>query len=98
MPRLSVYKYTLEIADRQELDLPVGAKILSVQTQHGQPRLWALVDTKEERLETRVLRMAGTGHPIIERNMLHFISTVLTDGGALVFHFFEVGKEVVDGY
>lgn len=88
----SVYKYTLEEADRMELDLPVGAEILSIQYQHGQPRLWALVDTAETRTETRFLRMAGTGHAIMEGG-LKFISTVVTEGGMLVFHFFElVGK------
>lgn len=39
-------KYTLMTlgSSPQILDLPEGAEILDVQMQHGQARLWALVD------------------------------------------------------
>ena len=91
-----VHKYTLEISSKpQTLDLPVGAEILDIQMQHGQPRLWALVDPTETEPEERVFRMTGTGWPIdapIDENMRH-VATVQADDGMLVWHFFEEVKK-----
>lgn len=41
-----IFKYQLEITDRQTILLPHDAEILSVQVQNQKPCLWAKVDEK----------------------------------------------------
>ena len=86
----SVYKYTIPVEDYFSLDLPKGAKILTVQEQHGKPQLWALVKRGEPN-ETRNFRLAGTGHPIKESpEMLNYIGTFQIAGGSFIGHIFEI--------
>lgn len=82
-----VYKYPVLLSDRFHLDLPVGAKILSVNIQHGNPQMWALVDP-DCPLERRFFRLAGTGHPI-EDTVVEHVGTFRIANGDLVFHLFE---------
>lgn len=84
-----VWKYRITPEDNQSIHLPVGAEVLSVQTQNGSPELWCLCNPKETNYETRHFRLAGTGHPIEEANLV-FIGTFQLDEGSLVFHLFEV--------
>lgn len=84
----SIWKFQLSVTDIQSLYIPADAKILSVQVQHGEPCVWALVDT-DKRDESRVLRTFGTGHPIGTSDNLVFIGTYQLHGGGLVFHVFE---------
>lgn len=90
---LTVYKYPLILDDWQDIDLPVGARSLAVQMQHGVPQLWALVDPAAP-LVPRRFRIAGTGHPInlgADGTRLDYIGTFQLQAGALVFHLFELG-------
>jgi hypothetical protein len=84
----TVYKYPLLVADTQAVDLPLGAQILSVQAQRGDFCLWALVDPKARKV-SRHIAIHGTGHPVA-RGQLRHINTFQMDGGALVFHAFEI--------
>ncbi len=87
---IAVYKYYVPVSDRFSLELPIGARPLSVQVQIDAVQLWALVDT-EAKLETQRFRLAGTGHPIDEpADRLEFIDTFQLQGGSLVFHVFRV--------
>ena len=70
--------------------MPKGAEILTVQSQHDVPQLWALVDPTQP-TEERCIEIFGTGHPIrydmgVERK---YIGTFQVDGGQYVFHAFE---------
>lgn len=85
----TVFKYSLMVCDTQNIQLPVGSEILHVQEQHGQWQLWALVDPHCGVFEMRNIRIAGTGHPITQP-IKRFINTFTMEGGALVFHAFEV--------
>ena len=86
----SVYKYIIKPDDYFELQLPKNAKVLSVQEQHGNICLWALVEPGSP-TETRKFRFAGTGHPIHEtKSSLKFIGTFQMYNGDLVFHIFEI--------
>lgn len=89
----TIWKTALEITDRQEIKMPVGAKILSVQMQKGVVCLWYLFnsDLVIPVSEDRVILIAGTGNPFTEQRG-PFIGTIQQAGGALVWHVFE-GKE-----
>lgn len=83
----TIWKYELEITDRQTILMPAKARILSVQVQHERLCLWALVNpvlTKEE----RHFEVFGTGHPVPNRRRA-YLGTVQISGGSLVFHVFE---------
>jgi hypothetical protein len=87
----TIYKYELNIEDMVELQLPKGAKILSVQSQNDKPVLWCLVDTEAPK-ENRMFRLAGTGHEIGKEieNRIEFIGTFQILNGAFVGHLFEI--------
>lgn len=87
----SIYKYQLSVTDTQTIELPVGAEILTVQTQNEMPCLWALVNPNEIKKEIHVFEIFGTGNPVnyeigVSRR---YISTFQLGGGQLVFHVFE---------
>lgn len=84
----TVWKYEIPGTDRFTLELPKGARLLSIQPQGNQVCLWALVDPAQPK-EARLFRLAGTGHPIEELDRLTFVATFQIHGGALVFHVFE---------
>jgi len=69
------------------IEIPVGAKILTVQEQYGEPKLWALIDPTAAK-ESRRFLVYGTGHKITEENGI-YIGTFQLDNGYLVFHAFE---------
>jgi hypothetical protein len=84
-----IYKYPLAPADRQTVELPKGARMLSVGDQGGSVFLWALVNP-ELPTTNRKIRCIGTGHPIAKIDPdIRFLGTVMLLGGSLVFHFFE---------
>ncbi len=85
-----VFKYPVRVDDHLTIELPRGAELLSFQCQGEQPCLWALVDPKAEMVK-RYFRFVGTGHPIEEPSeVLRFIGTAQMQGGALIWHMFEV--------
>lgn len=84
----TVYKYPLEITDEQELEIPAGAKILSVQFQGGQLCLWAEVNPKHEMVRL-IIDIEGTGHPLHPKRK--YIGTV--QQGPFVWHVYERGQQ-----
>lgn len=75
---------------RSFVEMPIGAEILTVQTQDEEPCIWALVNP-ENSIEKRYIEVFGTGHHVpcdmgIERK---YIGTFQLRGGSLVFHVFE---------
>ena len=83
-----IFKYQLQINDLQNLNLPVGAKILSVQAQRGIPCLWALVDDSEKEYSDVKVSMYGTGHPISEKELKNKMFAGTVQIGELVLHVF----------
>ena len=87
----AIWKYQLHLTDRQSVEMPSGAKILSVAEQEETLCLWALVDTKAPFYEMRQIEIVGTGNPIPslappqERT---FIGTVVTQ--PFVWHVFSL--------
>lgn len=92
----TVYKYPIQVTDEQGIEMPLGSQILSIhsQTLPFGPKdealcLWALVNIDENRKETRMLRIVGTGHPFEDVDKYKFICTTQQDSGRLVWHIFE---------
>ncbi len=83
----TIYKYALSTEDTQLIDMPRHAQVLTVQTQRGEPQLWALVDPHAE-LETRKFYTYGTGHPIDAGNLMDHVGTYQLRDGQFVFHVF----------
>ena len=60
---MKVWKYSLKQVGLQHIQMPVGAKLLSVQAQNGGLSLWVLVDPHQvDDAETRRICIIGTGH------------------------------------
>lgn len=83
----TIWKFPLEIIREQNLMMPEGAEILSVQTQHNSLCLWALVNP-EAPLQRRVIEVFGTGHSISDAER-KYVTTAQRDGGKFVWHIFE---------
>jgi hypothetical protein len=63
-----IFKYEMSIKEKQELELPIGAKIIRVDDVDGKFFLWAIVNApiEDEEIETeiRFLEFYKTGQPI----------------------------------
>jgi len=84
----AVYKYPVEQNNEIVIEIPQYAEILTIQTQYGKPYIWALIDTRMPRVARRFI-LAGTGHPIQNKDELTYIGTFQLEEGSLVFHLFE---------
>lgn len=85
----TIYKYCVGAGDVQ---MPAGAKILSVNAQDGELYLWAEVNT-DQVLEHRTFAVFGTGWEIgkdLDDDERSYVGTVFE--GALVWHVYEVLK------
>ena len=85
---MRIWKWTLAIKDEQTIDLPMGAKILSIQMQGWHPQLWALVDEHQQRKQGRLIAIYGTGKPIPD-SPGEYIGTFQIHECVRVFHAFE---------
>lgn len=77
----AVWKFDLE--DGPVLRLPVGATVLTAQSQAGRLCLWAVVDPEAAR-EDRKVHVIGTGQPVPED--VQYVGTV--QEGPFVWHVF----------
>lgn len=100
-----VYKYPLEVVDRQTILMPAGADVIACQAQGDdgmRPRnpIDPLGRIPERPMlwalvdahgspEARTFRTVGTGRDLVEDVPLRYVGTYQLDGGALVFHVFE---------
>lgn len=88
----TIWKYKLSAQDVQNISMPIGAEILTVQTQHGKPCLWALVDPEAKlAVQPRTIEIFRTGHPIAEDmgTQRKYIATFQLFGAEQVYHAFE---------
>ena len=85
----TIWKYPLRQIDEViSLEIPRGAKLLTVQLQDSMPTLWALVEKDAPYDDTRRIILLGTGQ-YIEHELGDYLGTVQTNIG-LVWHAFEV--------
>jgi hypothetical protein len=83
----SIWKYPLNLVSEQSVDMPQGAQMLTVQMQHEQPHIWALVDPASPKVG-RFVMIYGTGHGIPD-DTGRYVGTFQLADGDLVFHVFE---------
>ena len=88
----AVWKYPLTgwgtgAGFRHDLEMPFGSTVLTVQNQHGVSTLWAEVETEAPTVK-RTFEWAGTGHAVPQGGV--YVGTVQVQGGAFVFHLYEV--------
>jgi hypothetical protein len=72
---MTIHKYTLDVAPRVSIPMPLGARILSVQVQENELRVWALVDPSQK-LCTQIFQVCRTGGPVDTHPGYRFIDTV----------------------
>ena len=84
---LTIWKFEIQVTDRQTVSMPAGSRVLCVQTQNGLPHVWALAD-RDRPYEERAFLLVGTGHPI-DADPGRYVGTFQMRNGALVFHLFE---------
>lgn len=91
----TIHRYELPITDRPSVRMPRGAQILTApvsgRNRLGRVELWACVDT-DTSMEVREFCIVGTGNPMPD-DCGQFIGTVATNGGAYIWHLFEVLKQ-----
>lgn len=93
-PVTSVWKFDAPVDDNIAISMPYGARILCVQMQGDEPKIWAEVEVDEDEKELRTFIWRGTGHLIDDRRK-KYIGTIQQFGGGLIFHLFETTKEYV---
>ena len=85
----SVWKYTLEVKGSQTIALPLGAEVISVDTQEQDIVVYALVNTKEDQKQDVEVLVYGTGHEInLNITDYKFLGTAKLNNGLLMFHVF----------
>ena len=83
-----ILKYKIEAIGEQSVEMPLGAEILTVQIQNGEPHIWAMVEDGFCPLKYRI-RTFGTGHEIPSDFIGKHIGTYQTTYGGFVFHVFQ---------
>ena len=84
-----IWKFPLEIAARQTLEIPSLYRVLHLGIQDKRPCLWVQVNPDHEKEDVTIV-CVGTGHPIPLYDNYGHIGTAMTNGGAYVWHFFRV--------
>lgn len=82
-----IYKYPIEVTDRQIVSAPAAAKWRFVALQHGRITVWAEVDPTAPEIG-HIFHIYGTGHPILTSD-LNFIGSIMD--GAFVWHIYVEG-------
>ena len=86
----TILKYALN-SPACEIDLPIGAKILSVQVQGQDAFMWALVNMARRRgIKSRHVAIYLDGH-LVPDDPGRFINTFQIPELGMAFHAFEVG-------
>ena len=81
----TIYKYELEVTDKQVFEMPYGAKPLSVDTQNGHPCMWVQVNTNTKMFKYEVV-IVGTGHPLPNMMNLKYVGTFKMYNDKLIYH------------
>ena len=88
----AIWKFPLKTVEAQSVEMPLDAKILSVQSQFEEPMMWCLVEPDKPKA-FREIRIIGTGHPVEDDFTGIYVGTYQVYGGSGVFHLFDYGYE-----
>lgn len=83
-----IWKSKLQISDRQIIEVPSGATMLTSQIQKDELVLWYQCIESSAKV-TRTIAIYGTGNPM-PSNPGKYISTFQIQNGDLVFHVYEL--------
>jgi hypothetical protein len=84
----TIWKFEIAIVAPGLIRMPKGAEILTVQTQHGVPCVWAIVDPQAEK-EDRYFEILGTGQPVYEGEEVDRAYVGTFQQPPFVWHLFE---------
>lgn len=89
----TIWKYPL-LAIRSDIPMPLGARVLCVQTLNNVPCIWALVNPNESQQIIRTFIGHGTGHQIEDDKELYIGTVQIHDAidvvnGIALVHIFE---------
>lgn len=85
-----IWKFPIRCEDLNEVSMPVGARLLTVQVQGSAPCLWAEVETcLPKRL--RLIHVRGTGHDMDYAAGCPYVGSFQLLAGQLVFHVLDGG-------
>jgi len=87
-----IWKFELKVVDEQKIEIPLPAKILSVQANCGKPCIWAVVDP-DANWTTRTIYIHRTGQHLEDPNDKIFLGTFQLDDGQFVGHVFLKSRE-----
>lgn len=87
----TIYKYILEPIGGLAIQMPVGAKILTVQGQNDRICIWAEVNS-DSPTEEVIFEVFGTGHKLPNGMGVNreYIGTVQVCDGSLVLHVYRL--------
>ena len=88
MPKV-VWKFALATEHVQQIFMPKGAQILSIQVQYDQPVLWALCEPAQDQ-EAHVFVTVGTGQKFNHSDRAKYIGSYQMMHGHFIGHVFEV--------
>ena len=89
---IAIWKFPVPVADGFTVEMPAGARVLSVQPQGDSVQMWALVDTDAPNVK-RAFAIRGTGHNAEGLDDCRHLGTFKIHGGALVFHMFDLSEK-----
>lgn len=91
----AIWKFTVPVGGPITHEMPEGAAVVHVESQHGEPQVWALVDT-DAPVRQYVFVTVGTGHtiPLFNGNLRYAGSYALL-GGDFMGHIFTDADKVV---
>ena len=70
-----VYKYLIPFTEGFTLNLPIGSKVVRIDTDQGNPYLWALVPLDEKEIVKYHFQSSKTGGVMEHEEQLVFIDT-----------------------
>lgn len=87
-----MWKFPLSLQDVTEVAMPAGARVVTAAGQDGVITVWAAVDPRRPS-EVRRFGVYATGQALPIGPKFH-VGTVFIEGGAYVFHVFELGSAI----
>lgn len=83
-----IYKYKLDLAPIQSLELPKGSEILTLNVVNEDPYVWVLINDINAEKEIINFQTIGTGHEANVNQESEYLGTYFLNNGSFVAHVF----------